>query len=65
MAAEIICSFPGKEVVLVHSQSTLISRFPKKAIRYVESFLKDRGVKIICNERVIGHKNQVFFFSLS
>lgn len=63
MAAEIICSFPGKEVVLVHSQSTLISRFPKKAIRYVENFLKERGVTIICNERVIGHKNQVLFLS--
>lgn len=60
MAAEIVSHFPGKEVTIVHSQSTLVNRFPKKAVRYVESFLKSRGVTILCGERVTGHKNQVF-----
>jgi len=60
MAAEIVSHFQGKEVTLINSQSTVISRFPKKAVRYVEDFLKSRGVNIICNERIVGHKNQVF-----
>jgi len=60
MAAEIVSHFQGKEVTIVNSQSTLISRFPKKAVRYVEDFLKTRGVTILCNERVSGHRNQLF-----
>jgi len=60
LAAEIVSHFPGKEVVLVHSQSTLVSRFPKKAVRYVDQFLRSRGVSVVCNERVVGHKGQVF-----
>jgi len=60
LAAEIVSHFQGKEVTIVNSQSTLISRFPKKAIRYVEDFLKSRGVTILCNERVVSHKNQTF-----
>jgi NADH dehydrogenase FAD-containing subunit len=60
MAGEIASHFQGKEVTLVHSQSTVINRFPKKAIRYVEDFLRSRGVTILCNERVIAHKNQTF-----
>jgi len=60
MAAEIVSHFPGKDVTLIHSQSTVINRFPKKAVRYAEDFLRSRGVSIICGERVVGHKNQVF-----
>jgi len=60
LAAEIAVHFPKKEVTLVQSQSTLINRFPKRAIKYVTDFLKDKGVKIIYNERVIGHRLQTF-----
>jgi len=60
LAAEIVSHFKGKEVTIVHSQSTLINRFPKRAIRYCEEFLKSRGVRIIYNERVKGHKGQLF-----
>ena len=59
LAAEIVSHFPGKEVVLVHSQSTLVSRFPKKAVRYVEQYLRSHGVSVVCGERVVGHKGQV------
>lgn len=65
MAAEIVSHFPGKEVTLVHSQSTLVNRFPKKAVKYVDQFLRSRGVSIFCGERVTGHKNQVLSLSLS
>jgi len=58
MAAEIVSHFEGKDVTLVHSQSTVINRFPKRAVRYVDDFLRSRGVTIVCNERVVGHKNQ-------
>jgi len=60
LAAEIAVHFPKKEVTVVHSQSTLINRFPKKAIKYVTDFLKDRNVRLIYNERVIGHRLQTF-----
>jgi NADH dehydrogenase FAD-containing subunit len=60
LAAEIAVHFPKKEVTLVHSQSTLMNRFPKKAIKYVTDFLKDRGVRIVYNERVVGHRAQTF-----
>lgn len=65
MAAEIVSHFPGKEVTLIHSQSTVINRFPKKAVRYAEDFLRSRGVTIICGERVVGHKNQVFITDMN
>lgn len=61
LAAEIAVHYPKKEVILVHSQATLINRFPKKAIKYVTDFLKSKGVTIIYNERVIGHRLQVCF----
>jgi len=60
MAAEIATHFPQKEVTLVHSQATLVSRFPKKAIRYITDYLEAKGVKIFYNERVIGHRLQTF-----
>jgi len=63
LAAEIAVHYPKKEVILVHSQSTLINRFPKKAIRYVTDFLKYHGVKLIFNERVIGHRQHTFITS--
>jgi NADH dehydrogenase FAD-containing subunit len=60
MAAEIISHFKGKEVTLVHSQSNLIKRFPPRAIRYTEEFLRSRGVRIVLNERIVGHRGQTF-----
>ncbi|KAF2074220.1 hypothetical protein CYY_004466 [Polysphondylium violaceum] len=60
LAAEIVSSFKGKEVTIVHSQSKLMNRFPKKAIKYAEQYLLDRGVRIIYNERVIAHRGNVF-----
>lgn len=60
LAAEIISHFPKKEVTLVHSQSTVISRFPKKAVKYVEQYLKSHGVNVLCSERVVGHRGNVF-----
>lgn len=64
LAAEIVSHFSGKNVVIVHSQNTLINRFPKKAVRYVDEYLKSHGVAIFCNERVVGHKNEHFVTDL-
>ncbi|EGC35274.1 hypothetical protein DICPUDRAFT_33638 [Dictyostelium purpureum] len=60
LAAEIVDHFRGKEVTIVHSQSRLMNRFPKKAIRYTEEFLQSRGVRLIYNERVMEHRGNVF-----
>ncbi|EAL64296.1 hypothetical protein DDB_G0286241 [Dictyostelium discoideum AX4] len=60
LAAEIVDHFKGKEVTIVHSQSKLMNRFPKKTIRYTEEFLQKRGVKLIYNERVVAHRGQTF-----
>jgi len=60
LAAEISTHFPHKEITIVHGQSTLINRFPKGAIKYCENYLRKRGVRILVNERIIGHRGQVF-----
>ncbi|GAM19741.1 hypothetical protein SAMD00019534_029160 [Acytostelium subglobosum LB1] len=60
LAAEIVSHFSGKEVTLIHSQSKLMNRFPKKAIRHAEQYLVDHGVRIVHNERVIAHKGNIF-----
>ncbi|KYR02147.1 putative apoptosis inducing factor [Tieghemostelium lacteum] len=60
LAAEIVSHFKGKEVTIVHSQSKLMNRFPKKAIKYTEKFLLDHGVRIVYNERVIAHRGTTF-----
>ncbi|EFA86067.1 putative apoptosis inducing factor [Heterostelium album PN500] len=60
LAAEIVSHFKGKEVTLIHSQSKLMNRFPKKAIKYSEQYLVDHGVRIVHNERVIAHKGNIF-----
>ncbi|EGG15758.1 putative apoptosis inducing factor [Cavenderia fasciculata] len=60
LAAEIVSSFPDKEVIIVHSQAKLMNRFPKKAIKDAEDYLCKHGVRIIHNERVIAHKGSIF-----
>eukprot|EP01133_Synstelium_polycarpum_P020521 gene20521-24632_t len=60
LAAEIVSHFAGKEVTIIHSQSKLMNRFPKAAIRYAEKYLTDHGVRIVHNERVIAHKGNLF-----
>eukprot|EP01132_Coremiostelium_polycephalum_P001344 gene1344-1697_t len=60
LAAEIVSHFHDKEVTIVHSQSKIMNRFPKKAIRDSELFLTKRGVRIVHNERVIAHHGNVF-----
>eukprot|EP01113_Clastostelium_recurvatum_P028441 TRINITY_DN3440_c0_g1_i1.p1 TRINITY_DN3440_c0_g1~~TRINITY_DN3440_c0_g1_i1.p1 ORF type:complete len:404 (-),score=92.19 TRINITY_DN3440_c0_g1_i1:146-1357(-) len=60
LAGEIISHFKNKKVTLVHSQAALIHRFPERAIKYCENYLKKRGVEIIYNERVVGHNGDVF-----
>ncbi|GAM18659.1 hypothetical protein SAMD00019534_018340 [Acytostelium subglobosum LB1] len=60
LAGEIVSHFKGKEVTLIHSQSQLMNRFPKKAVRYAERYLLDHKVRIIYNERVIAHKENIF-----
>lgn len=52
LAAEIICSYPEKEIILVHSKAELIDRNPTKARDYAKTFLKNKGVKIILSEMV-------------
>lgn len=51
LAAEICTNYDCKNITIVHSKEYLMERQPKKARGYAESFLRDRGVKIIFNER--------------
>eukprot|EP01112_Ceratiomyxa_fruticulosa_P006602 TRINITY_DN1742_c0_g1_i4.p1 TRINITY_DN1742_c0_g1~~TRINITY_DN1742_c0_g1_i4.p1 ORF type:complete len:279 (-),score=40.51 TRINITY_DN1742_c0_g1_i4:308-1144(-) len=60
LAAEIVSHFKSKRVILVHSQANLINRFPKKAIKYCEDFLRSHGVELILNERITQHKDWIF-----
>jgi NADH dehydrogenase FAD-containing subunit len=53
IAGEILSKYPKKNVTLVTSASTLLSRLSPKAQKLAESKLKSLGVNIIYNETVV------------
>eukprot|EP01095_Lingulamoeba_sp_RSL-Kostka_P011173 TRINITY_DN4182_c1_g1_i1.p1 TRINITY_DN4182_c1_g1~~TRINITY_DN4182_c1_g1_i1.p1 ORF type:complete len:369 (+),score=130.14 TRINITY_DN4182_c1_g1_i1:279-1385(+) len=53
LCGEIIDKYPDKEIVIVHSRESLISRAPKKAQDYVTNWLLKYNVTIMYKERVI------------
>lgn len=53
MAAEIIDSFPDKELTIVHSGRSLVHRSPAKASEYAERWFKQRNVRLILQDRII------------
>ena len=52
LAAEIIETYPKKEVTICHSRDKLINRNHPKAISAVEKFFEKRNVKVIRGEKV-------------
>ncbi len=56
LAAEICEKYPQKKITLVHAQSSLLERNPKKVCAYAEKFLRKRKVTLLFNERVTGGK---------
>ena len=56
LAAEIIETYPNKEVTICHSREKLINRNSPKAIKKVEKFFEKRGVKVIRGEKVTEFK---------
>lgn len=52
LAAEIIDSYPGKHVTLVHGGAHLLERSPALAQSYAERFFKKRGLTILYNDRL-------------
>ncbi len=60
LAAEIVCAFPHKRVVLVHSGKELCERLPERARKHVISFLLKRGVEIVFGERIKDSSKHVF-----
>ena len=59
LAAEICTHWKGKGIVLIQSSDKLIPRNNLKTISYVEKFLRSKGVKLICGERMKSVKNGV------
>jgi apoptosis-inducing factor 2 len=58
LAGEILWKYGNeKEITIVHSGKRLIARNGERAINFAESYLRKRGVKIICGERVIKKKS--------
>jgi NADH dehydrogenase FAD-containing subunit len=62
LASEICTFYKDKEIFLIHSQNRLIERMSEKSSEYAEKFLKEHGVKIIYNEKIIS-QNGKFFLS--
>jgi len=59
LAGEILWKYgKEKEVTIVHSGERLIARNSKSAIDYAEKFLRKKGVKIICNEKVVSYNGK-------
>jgi apoptosis-inducing factor 2 len=61
IAAEIVTHYSSKNVTIVHSHDRLMERQPLKASKYVEKYLKKKGVTVLLNERVDKHEGNVFF----
>ena len=51
LAAEIAYFYPDKKVTLIHSKRSLIERNSKAAQRYVLSYLTERGVWVLLNQK--------------
>jgi len=61
LAAEIIGKYPDKRVIVVHSQKKLIPRNNSTSQRYVDNFLRKRGVQIVYGEKVVRNEKDIFF----
>ncbi len=53
LAGELVEKYPEKSITLIHANSELMERTPKKAREYARRFLTEKGVRIIFRERVI------------
>ena len=51
LAAEIAYFYPNKKVTIIHSKKALVERNPKAAQRYILSYLAERGVWILLNQK--------------
>ncbi|KAH3742912.1 serine/threonine kinase [Pelomyxa schiedti] len=47
LCANIITKYPGKKVTMIHSQKTILERFPEQAQEFVTDFLQRNGVEIL------------------
>ncbi len=63
LAAEISTNFKDKDVLIVNSRQRLVHRSNAKTSKYIEEFLKNRGVRILLNEKVEGIKNSRHFIT--
>jgi NADH dehydrogenase FAD-containing subunit len=53
LAAEISCAYPTKKVTIIHSHEHLMQRNHPKSIAYATSFLTNRNVSLIYQDRVV------------
>ena len=61
LSAELCTLCLDKKVILVHDRNVLMERNQPQSQLYATCFLKEKGVKIIYGERVIGKKGRYFF----
>ncbi len=62
VAAE-IASKTEKNVTLVHPHERLIERNPKMASLFAETYLRNKGVKMILDEKVVGREDDEYLTS--
>ncbi|WP_455368267.1 NAD(P)/FAD-dependent oxidoreductase [[Eubacterium] cellulosolvens] len=60
IAGELVTKMKDKCVTVIHSKNRLIERTPTKASCYAQKFLERKGAKIIFNEKIVGHEDQIF-----
>ena len=59
VAGELV-SKTDKDIILVHSKDRLIKRNPRVVSYFAKQYLKEKGVELKFNEKVVGHENNVF-----
>ena len=52
LAGELLTTDPSQEVVLVDAHSSVLHLFPEGTIRYVEGWLRERGVEVVLGQRI-------------
>jgi len=53
-------SYKDKEIILVNSRSTILERQPKKAQKFIKTYLEKNKINLFLNERVISYKDNSY-----
>ena len=60
VAGEIASTYPEKQLTILESGTSLLSRLHKSAQRYAENFFQDNGARLLLNEKMTVKENNIY-----